>query len=151
MLSFIDLLFYRPSKSSTRSSDSSVVSTSSVSFSRNSKGLNKLVHVAIDFGTTFSGYAFMFKHDFIENNLSIFCNLWSNVSQANINVKTPTFLLLNKDKTLHSFGHAAMDAYSEFCLDNKSKDYYFFMNFKMELHRERVSCSLLSESVLIFI
>lgn len=37
---------------------------------------NKLIVAAIDFGTTFSGYAFSFRHDFETDPYKIQANNW---------------------------------------------------------------------------
>lgn len=99
----------------------------------------KLVHAAIDIGTTYSGYAYMFKHDHAKKTNIIHANRWMNSTQAQMNVKTPTCLLLHSDKSLHSFGHTARDAYAEFCLDKSNTEYYFFWTFKMSLHQDTVN------------
>lgn len=105
------------------------------------------IQAALDIGTTYSGYAFSYRHEYKESPLTIHANDWQNASQGQMHAKTPTCLLLHKDKTLHSFGNMARQAYSEFCLDGTHKQYYFFWNFKMKLHQNRVRLSINDRSV----
>ncbi|XP_052796426.1 heat shock 70 kDa protein 12A-like [Mya arenaria] len=101
------------------------------------KAKNTIVTAAIDFGTTYTGYAFSFKHEFIKDPLKINANEWRNVHQGQMKCKTPTCLLLNADRSLNSFGHEAKLQYKEICLDEKEDEYYFFWNFKMTLHQQK--------------
>ncbi|XP_052796428.1 heat shock 70 kDa protein 12A-like isoform X2 [Mya arenaria] len=96
-----------------------------------------LVTAAIDFGTTYTGYAFSFNHDYQTDPLKIHANEWRNVDQGQMHCKTPTCLLLNEDRSLHSFGHEAKHHYKEYCLDQKEDKVYFFWNFKMTLHQQK--------------
>ena len=103
----------------------------------------KLIVAAIDFGTTYSGYAFAFTHDHIDmdgNSDKIFASNWENEGGSGLYQKTPTCLLLDPDANFHSFGSAAMDKYSSLTDDNKHHDWYFFWQFKMVLHQKEVSC-----------
>jgi len=59
------------------------------------------VVVAIDFGTTFSGYAFSFSQ---EPNSIHMMRKWEGGDPGLVNQKTPTCLLLEPDGTFHSFG-----------------------------------------------
>ena len=74
---------------------------------------NHVVVVAIDFGTTYSGYAFSFRKDFAENVAGHLTevstkNWFSGDLQSD---KTPTTLLLDKDKNFVSFGYEAETDY----------------------------------------
>ena len=99
---------------------------------------NKLLVAAIDFGTTYSGYAFSFRHEYDSSPTKIHANEWRNVSQGNMNAKTPTCLLLEPDRKLHSFGNEAKTKYTSLCEEGKHKDWFFFWEFKMTLHHEKV-------------
>lgn len=98
----------------------------------------KVVQAAIDIGTTHSGYAFLFNHEYITEPSKIHTNNWTDTAQNQVKVKTSTCLLLHSDTSLHSFGHRAKANYHELVLDNKHQDYYFFWNFKMKLHQQQV-------------
>ena len=99
---------------------------------------NSLVVVAIDFGTTFSGYAFSFTRD--ANSIHMM-RRWEGGDPGVSNQKTPTSLLLKPDGTFHSFGFGARDFYHD--LDsNDSKKWLYFDKFKMTLHGSEVTTCL---------
>jgi hypothetical protein len=59
---------------------------------------------AIDFGTTYSGYAFSSRDDFKKDPLKIVANqAWNAGSQRHFSLKTPTCLLLDDKEELVSF------------------------------------------------
>ncbi|XP_062582367.1 heat shock 70 kDa protein 12A-like [Saccostrea cucullata] len=93
----------------------------------------RLLVAAIDFGTTYSGYAYSFKSDCTK----ILMNKWEGGQLTSY--KTPTSLLLNPDKSFNSFGFEAEKIYSDVATDGEDdegytcKDYYFFQRFKMIL------------------
>lgn len=97
----------------------------------------KLFVAAIDFGTTYPGYAFSATSD------------WSKVLTSNwtggkvVTLKTPTALLLNSDKEFQAFGYEAEDQYLDLARDEEHEDYYFFHRFKMILHSEKASSKIL--------
>ncbi|XP_056012678.1 heat shock 70 kDa protein 12A-like [Ostrea edulis] len=98
--------------------------------SKVSSKCSKLIVAAIDFGTTYSGYAFSLKHDWGK----VLTNAWQGGSL--LSHKAPTCLLLKKDFSISSFGYDAEDKYSDLTSENKHKDYYFFQRFKMILHED---------------
>lgn len=92
--------------------------------------------VAIDFGTTYSGFAFSFNAG--NEKDEIFLNRdWTNQQNCRSN-KTPTCLLLKPDHSFDSFGYDAIEKYSELQNKKKEKEYLFFQHFKMELHNNKV-------------
>ena len=93
---------------------------------------SKLVSVAIDFGTTFSGYAFSFRH----NKENIQTYLWR--AQNYESPKTPTCILFNPLKRFHSFGLEAEDKYGELSRTAEAESWYFFKQFKLALHNTKV-------------
>ncbi|XP_053400020.1 heat shock 70 kDa protein 12A-like [Mercenaria mercenaria] len=96
---------------------------------------NKLVVAAIDFGTTYSGYAFSFANEFKDDPTKVYAQTkWVAGSGALMSLKTPTILLLNKDKTFNAFGYEAENAYTELAEDGEHEDYYYFRRFKMMLY-----------------
>lgn len=100
----------------------------------------KLLVCAIDFGTTFSGYAFQLTADFLkEPTKNIHTNqVWNAGVAALMSLKTPTCLLLDKEKEFVAFGYDAETQYSDLALDDLHHDYLFFRRFKMLLHRNPV-------------
>lgn len=87
---------------------------------------------AIDFGTTYSGYAFSSTNE------------WSKVLTSNwtggkvITLKTPTAILLDSEQKFLAFGYEAEDMYMDLARDEEHEDHYFFHRFKMILHSEKV-------------
>ncbi|XP_078269571.1 heat shock 70 kDa protein 12A isoform X2 [Rhinoraja longicauda] len=89
-----------------------------------------VVVVAIDFGTTSSGYAYSFARD---PECIHIMRRWEGGDPGVSNQKTPTTLLMTPDGKYHSFGYAARDFYHD--LDpNDSKQWLYFEKFKMKLH-----------------
>ena len=70
-----------------------------------------LLVAAIDFGTTFSGYAFQTKSDFKQDPIRIQGFTWTTGSNAGLSNKTPTCVLFNPSKEFDSFGIEAEDKY----------------------------------------
>ncbi|XP_062582370.1 heat shock 70 kDa protein 12A-like [Saccostrea cucullata] len=98
---------------------------------RKSKAGRMLV-AAIDFGTTYSGYAYSFK----DNWAKVLTNNWSGGEQ--LSYKAPTALLLKPDKSFKAFGFEAENCYANLTTeeDGTCKDYYFFQRFKLILKTE---------------
>lgn len=98
-----------------------------------------LVVVAIDFGTTYSGYAFSFAHDARSASTQIhMMRRWEGGDPGVVNQKTPTTILLTPSKQFHSFGFTARDFYHD--LDQaEANKWLYFEKFKMNLHYCTVS------------
>ncbi|KAM8780392.1 heat shock 70 kDa protein 12A isoform 3-T3 [Rhynchonycteris naso] len=89
-----------------------------------------LVVVAIDFGTTSSGYAYSFTK---EPECIHVMRRWEGGDPGVSNQKTPTTILLTPERKFHSFGYAARDFYHD--LDpNEAKQWLYLERFKMKLH-----------------
>ena len=88
---------------------------------------NYLVVAAIDFGTTFSGYAFSFKAN--KDNISM-NKRWGS-STGRESDKCPTSVLLNPDGEFYSFGYEAEEDYLQ--LDSDA-GYQLYRKFKMVLY-----------------
>ncbi|XP_074643650.1 heat shock 70 kDa protein 12A-like isoform X2 [Tubulanus polymorphus] len=88
------------------------------------------VVVAIDFGTTFSGYAFSFTRDPKSIHMM---RKWEGGDPGVINQKTPTTILLDPEGRFHSFGFTARDFFHDLDPD-ESKKWLYFEKFKMVLH-----------------
>ncbi|XP_070540285.1 enolase-phosphatase E1-like isoform X2 [Ptychodera flava] len=91
---------------------------------------NYKVVVAIDFGTTFSGYAYSFTK---EHEVIHIMRKWEGGDPGVSNMKTPTTLLLTADGHFHSFGFTARDFYHDLG-PSESKKWLYFDKFKMTLH-----------------
>ncbi|KAJ7353743.1 hypothetical protein OS493_032613 [Desmophyllum pertusum] len=93
-----------------------------------------VVVVAIDFGTTYSGYAFSFIKN--QGKDSIFMNRdWTNDDGVRTS-KTPTCLLLKSDLSFDSFGYEAVQKYAGLQGEGNAGKYLFFQHFKMVLHSD---------------
>ncbi|XP_060064371.1 heat shock 70 kDa protein 12B-like [Ylistrum balloti] len=101
-----------------------------------SSGQHLLV-AAIDFGTTYSGYAFSFIHDFERDPLKISANSWAAGSGGLMSLKTSTCVLFKPNGDFHSFGFEAEDKYSDLALDQKQNGWYYFRRFKMKLYENK--------------
>uniref|UniRef100_A0A8C5H4Z2 Heat shock protein 12B n=1 Tax=Gouania willdenowi TaxID=441366 RepID=A0A8C5H4Z2_GOUWI len=88
------------------------------------------VVVAIDFGTTSSGYAFSFTQD---SEAIHMMKRWEGGDPGVANQKSPTCLLLTPHLRFHSFGFAARDFYHD--LDpEEARHWLYFDKFKMKIH-----------------
>ncbi|XP_056013346.1 heat shock 70 kDa protein 12A-like isoform X2 [Ostrea edulis] len=92
---------------------------------------------AIDFGTTYSGYAFSFRHEFDKDPLKINACNWIAGSQALVSLKTPSVVLLKPNKTFHAFGYEAENKYASLAEDNEHEGWLYFKRFKMTLHQNK--------------
>jgi hypothetical protein len=95
---------------------------------------NSVYVVAIDIGTTYSGYAFASKEVFARDPRHIEINVWAGSKLRTL--KAPTTVLLDENKELVAFGFEAENLFSELVLDNEHKAYFYFHQFKMLLHNQ---------------
>lgn len=102
----------------------------------------KQIVVAIDIGSTHSGYAFSLKNDWRK----VFTRMW--VCGSLVTPKAPTCLLLKDDFTKSYFGYEAEDKYADLKSDDSHHNYYIFQRFKMIIHGESV-CTLSSLSLFV--
>lgn len=94
------------------------------------RGPSFFVVVAIDFGTTSSGYAFSFSKDPEAIHMM---RKWEGGDPGVANQKTPTSLLLTPEKKFHSFGYTARDYYHD--LDpEEAREWLYLEKFKMKIH-----------------
>lgn len=94
---------------------------------------DRLMTAAIDFGTTYSGYCFSFRHDFENDPLKVSANTWTAGTAGLVSLKTPTTVLLDSNQELVAFGYEAEDRYAELAEDEEHAEYYYFRRFKMTL------------------
>lgn len=107
-----------------------------MSFRKSQSG--RLVVAAIDFGTTYSGYAFSFSEDYEKDPTKVYAQTkWVAGSAALMSLKTPTILLLNPDKSFKAFGYEAENEYTQLAEDGEHEDYYYFRRFKMMLYNAK--------------
>lgn len=92
------------------------------------------VVVAIDFGTTYSGYAYAFRRKPDEIHLMRRKEAGQVGSPSH---KIPTILLLDEREQFHAFGYDARDAYHDMT-EEESRNWLYFEKFKMELHSRKV-------------
>jgi len=94
-----------------------------------------LMVAGIDFGTTFSGYAYSFKNDpmKIQTNQG-----WNAGSEKLISFKTPTCVLVNPNKQFVAFGFEAENKYVDLADDKEHTGWLLFRWFKMILHNNEV-------------
>lgn len=92
---------------------------------------DEILVVAIDFGTTYSGFAYS-RRKYSEIKIK----KWE--SSTVESMKTPTALLLNKQNSFLAFGYDAEKKYKESVEDKKDEEYRFFKNFKMDLYNQKV-------------
>ncbi|KAL3857838.1 hypothetical protein ACJMK2_012468 [Sinanodonta woodiana] len=93
--------------------------------------------IALDIGTTYSGYACQFRDTFKTNPREIWMN--SSWGQACIANKTKTCLLLKSNEEIVSIGDKAEFEFFQMYDKDRAlveKDYLFFKNFKLILYKE---------------
>lgn len=106
--------------------------------------------VAIDFGTTYSGYAFSLRSDFDKDPLKIKANqAWVAGHKYHLSLKTPSTLLLDKAGKFIAFGYDAELRYNNIALDETQKDFLYFERFKMSLYNnEELNKNMVIEDIL---
>lgn len=91
---------------------------------------NYTIVAVLDLGTTNSGYAFSLQSDFEIDPLKIHINqVWATGSRRLQSLKTPTCVLLDKNKELKAFGYDAENEFAYISKGEKQDDYYFFRRF----------------------
>eukprot|EP00118_Oscarella_pearsei_P014366 m.122707 g.122707 ORF g.122707 m.122707 type:complete len:572 (+) comp37797_c0_seq1:24-1739(+) len=93
--------------------------------------------VAIDVGTTYSGYAWSFADN--KYMIQAIREVAPNPERVTSSIptgKVPTALLLKPDGTFHSFGHKALHYYNAELDEDEQKEWIYFERFKMKLHRK---------------
>ncbi|XP_062608874.1 heat shock 70 kDa protein 12A-like [Saccostrea cucullata] len=95
-----------------------------------------LIVGAMDFGTTYSGYAFSTKHNYLDDPATIHKRTWTATSGQLQSLKVPTCALFTPKKKFHSFGYEAEDEFVSLSENDEHKDWYFFRRFKMKLYKK---------------
>ncbi|XP_062582421.1 heat shock 70 kDa protein 12A-like [Saccostrea cucullata] len=100
---------------------------------------NFLFVVAVDFGTTYSGYAFSSREQFSRDPLDIQSNQQLVPGGSNLlSLKTSTSLLIKTDGSFVAFGFHAEDKFYAESAENQSENLMLFRRFKMKLHNKKV-------------
>ena len=97
-----------------------------------------LLVAAIDFGTTYSGYAFSTRMDFQREPTKAYLKQWVDPASSMMYNKTSTCILFDEDKKFSKFGFEAEAKYLDLILDKEHKAWYFFRRFKMSLYGKQV-------------
>lgn len=93
--------------------------------------------VAIDIGTSYSGYAYSDKKQFKDGKINL--NEWTGNFNYDKTSKAPSIVLLNEDRSFNSFGYEAEANYAKKVKDKTHLRCYRFRNFKMRLYHEKVT------------
>lgn len=97
-----------------------------------------LIAAAIDFGTTYSGWAFSTRNDFSKDPTRVFLKQWIDPSSTLMYNKTSTSILFDENEKFSRFGFEAEAKYLELTFENKHRSWYFFRRFKMSLFKIQV-------------
>lgn len=92
-----------------------------------------VVVVAIDFGTTYSGWAFSLRDQMKDNKLNIQTKSGWQSGDGLITPKVPTCILFDNKEVFHSFGYKAEDMYANLMDGNIGQHWKYFSRFKMNL------------------
>ncbi|CAG2254314.1 unnamed protein product [Mytilus edulis] len=90
---------------------------------------------AIDIGTTFSGYAFSFRHDYLVDKLKISTNMWAH--NSGLSAKAPSAILIGPGKQVVAFGYEAQLMYANLVENSRESDYFYFNKFKLILYNKQ--------------
>ena len=103
----------------------------------------KFLVCAIDFGTTYSGWASSFMHEYQSDPTKVSQRRWYSASETLSTAKTPTCALIAPDgKTLVAFGYDAENKYQKLAEQGEHENYYYLRRFKMALAKEKISRDL---------
>ena len=106
--------------------------------------------VAIDFGTTYSGYAYAFSSDPTRKVQVMSHRLCGSQRGDGYGIQQPTVLLLTGDGQFHSFGFEAQHYYHDMD-EYDAPNWLYFEKFKMELHSRKVRATSTDASMIFII
>ncbi|NWU09842.1 HS12B protein, partial [Cephalopterus ornatus] len=89
--------------------------------------------VAVDFGTSYSGYCFS-----LASGTDQIRQVYWGVEHGFKTPKTPTCILFNQQQEFKNFGYDAVMKYKSLP-SSKAESWYFFQNFKMKLYNTNVT------------
>ena len=97
-----------------------------------------LLVVAIDFGTTFSGYAYSFRDEYQKDHGKIHSNVSWESEDGIFTPKTPTAILFENGE-FRSFGYEAEETYNALLENGEEEGYSYFSRFKMKLFQDETT------------
>ncbi|XP_052780577.1 heat shock 70 kDa protein 12B-like [Mya arenaria] len=104
-------------------------------FAVNTKKVMSLLVASIDFGTTYSGWAFSFRHEFESDPTKVSAKNWSGGQL--FHRKGPTCVLIRPDgETLDAFGYEAENKYFDLSMEESHTQWFYFRRFKMKLFKQ---------------
>ncbi|XP_030905853.1 heat shock 70 kDa protein 12A-like isoform X1 [Melopsittacus undulatus] len=92
--------------------------------------------IAIDFGTSFSGYCFS-----LSSGADQIRQVYWGAEYGFKTPKTPTCILFNQKKEFKKFGYDAVMKYKSLP-SSEADNWYFFQNFKMKLYNTKVTSDM---------
>ncbi|RXN15273.1 heat shock 70 kDa 12A-like protein [Labeo rohita] len=99
-----------------------------------------VLHIAIDFGTSYSGYAFSFQTKQAQEQIRI--PSWGKECGQKT-LKTPTCILFDEDQKFLKFGYDALMTYTRSTKKLEARKQYLFEHFKMELYDKELHQDLM--------
>ena len=103
--------------------------------------------VAVDFGTTYSGYAYAFTAGNNRRRVQVMSHRLSGYRGDGYGLQQPTVLLLTSEGHFHSFGYEAQQFYHD--LDEyDAPNWLYFEKFKIELHSRKVNHPVVTDQSL---
>lgn len=104
---------------------------------------NYLIVAAIDFGTTYSGFAYSTRDDFKRMPTKLYSKQWVDSSSSMVCNKTASCILFDAKTKFSKFGFEAEAKYLDLIIDKEHKSWYFFKQFKMSLYNKQVRWRIL--------
>ena len=101
------------------------------------------VLVTLDIGDTYSGYAYSYGKEFLDDGWTIHMNdPW--VKEKHMTHKTCSTLLLEPDKNMNGamYGYEAENYFAGKFMDGESENYILFRNIKQEFYKVCVNKSM---------
>ncbi|NXJ67644.1 HS12B protein, partial [Rostratula benghalensis] len=92
--------------------------------------------VAIDFGTSYSGYCFS-----LASGIEQIRQVYWGAEYGFKTPKTPTCILFNQKQEFKKFGYDAVMKYKSLP-SNEANSWYFFQNFKMQLYNTKITTTM---------
>lgn len=100
--------------------------------------------VAIDIGTSSSGYAISVYDEYKRDPLQISTFSWKSKTDGFQHFKTLSAVLMNPDGEVRSIGYDAEYHYINILSDHERQEWFYFQNFKMRLYDQKVVNASLS-------
>ncbi|XP_062603211.1 heat shock 70 kDa protein 12A-like [Saccostrea cucullata] len=114
---------------------------------RNLRVRHELFVVALDIGTSSSGYAISVYDEYKRDPLQISTFSWRSRTDGFQHFKTLSAVLLNPDGELHSIGYDAEYHYINFLSEDERQEWFYFQHFKMRLYDQKISRDLVLHDV----